>query len=339
MSILSTLKGRSFLTLLDYSAQEIHALLDLAAELKARKKGKVSALPRHLLEDKNIVLIFDKSSTRTRCSFEVAAFDEGANVTFLTNSQMGGKESIEDTARVLGRLYDGIEYRGFSQKIVEDLASYSGIPVFNGLTDDDHPTQVLADLMTAVEHVGKPLNEMKLVYVGDGRNNVANALLIGGAKVGMDVTISAPRKLFPEASLLEKLAPIARVSGSRLSVEEDPHKAVKGADVIYTDVWVSMGEEDKAVERVSLLKAYQVNAALIEATGNPGVIFEHCLPAYHDRNTVSGAKLCDIAGVDALEVTDEVFRGPHSVVFDEAENRIHTIKAVMVASLSDKLTR
>ncbi|AEC01463.1 ornithine carbamoyltransferase [Parasphaerochaeta coccoides] len=339
MNLLSTLKGRSFLTLLDYSAQEIHALLALASELKARKKGCPSDLPRHLLEDKNIVLIFDKTSTRTRCSFEVAAFDEGANVTFLTNSQMGGKESVEDTARVLGRMYDGIEYRGFSQRVVENLAAYSGIPVFNGLTDDDHPTQVLADFLTAQEHVDKPLEAMKLVYVGDGRNNVANALLIGGAKVGMDVTVSSPRGLFPDSALLEKLSPIAAASGSLLSVEENPYEAVKGADIIYTDVWVSMGEEDKARERVALLKAYQVNEALLEATGNPKVIFEHCLPAYHDRNTVSGAKLCDIAGMDALEVTDDVFRGAHSVVFDEAENRMHTIKAVMVASLSDKLPR
>lgn len=330
------LKGRSFLTLKDFSTEEVLYLLDLAAQLKAKKRA---GRRERLLEGKNIVLIFDKTSTRTRCAFEVAAFDEGAQVTFLTNSQMGKKESIEDTAKVLGRYYDGIQYRGSSQKLVEDLARFSGVPVWNGLTDDDHPTQVLADFLTAREHLGKPLDQMKLVYVGDGRNNVANALMIGAAKVGMDITIATPQSLFPDRQLLAWLAPVAKKTGCTLLCETDPFVAVKDADIIYTDVWVSMGEEAKTAERIGLLKSYQVTMALLRATGNPKVIFEHCLPSFHDLQTIIGQEVHSQYGLEEMEVTDEVFRSAHSVVFDEAENRMHTIKAVMVATMSDSLSR
>ncbi|HPY12662.1 MAG TPA: ornithine carbamoyltransferase [Sphaerochaeta sp.] len=326
------MNGRSLLTLKDYTKDEILSLLELAKHLKAKKQG--SAYPDHLrgklLEGKNIVLIFDKSSTRTRCSFEVAAFDEGANVTFLTNSQMGKKESIEDTARVLGRLYDGIEYRGFEMSIVEDLARFSGVPVWNGLTDDDHPTQVLADVMTATEHTGKKADELSIAYVGDGRNNVSNALLIGSARLGYRYHIAAPPALFPSDDLLDW----ARGEGSDLLVTSDAEEAVKGVDVIYTDVWFSMGEEEKAGERIALLKEYQVNGALLAASGNEKVLFEHCLPAFHDRKTRVMADIFLRFGLSEMEVTDEVFRGAHSVVFDQAENRMHTIKAVMVATLT-----
>ncbi|PKL10947.1 MAG: ornithine carbamoyltransferase [Spirochaetae bacterium HGW-Spirochaetae-8] len=326
------LKGRSFLTLKDFTTEEVLYLLDLSAQLKAKKRA---GLKDQLLQGKNIVLIFDKASTRTRCAFEVAAFDEGAQVTFLTNSQMGKKESIEDTAKVLGRYYDGMQYRGSSPQLVRDLAQYSGIPVWNGLTDDDHPTQVLADFLTAQEHVDKPLSAMKMVYVGDGRNNVANALMIGAAKVGMDYTVAAPIQLFPDPLLLEELAPVAKATGSNIVCETDPFKAVQGADIVYTDVWVSMGEEAKMAERIALLEPYRVTMDLIRATGNPRVIFEHCLPSFHDLKTSIGKEVFETYGLQEMEVTDEVFRSQHSVVFDEAENRMHTIKAVMVATMGD----
>ena len=332
------LKGRSFLTLKDYTKEEIVYLIKLAAELKKKKKGKPvdPGVHGHLLAGKNIVLLFDKTSTRTRCSFEVAAYDEGAGVTFLTNSQMGKKESLEDTAKVLGRLYDGIEYRGFAHSIVEELAEYSGVPVWNGLTDDDHPTQVLADFLTAYEHLDKPFSEMKLAYVGDGRNNVANALMIGAAKVGMGYAVATPDSLLPSASLVDECKAWADGNGSELTITSDPYEAVKGADIIYTDIWCSMGEEDKMAERIALLKDYQVNKALMEATGK-NTIFEHCLPSFHDLNTTTAQMVYEKFGLKEMEVTDEVFRSPASVVFDEAENRMHTIKAVMVATLSETL--
>ncbi len=332
------LKGRSFLTLKDYTKDEIGYLISLAAELKKKKKGLPCAegVRGKLLDGKNIVLLFDKTSTRTRCSFEVAGFDEGAGVTFLTNSQMGKKESLEDTAKVLGRLYDGIEYRGFAHKIVEDLASYAGVPIWNGLTDDDHPTQVLADFLTAKEHLGKPLSQMKLAYVGDGRNNVANALMIGAAKVGMDYAVATPASLLPAASLVKECSAWAAENGSSIEVLQDPYEAVKGADIIYTDIWCSMGEEDKMAERIALLKPYQVTKKLLESTGKD-TIFEHCLPSFHDLNTTTAQMVKEKFGLSEMEVTDEVFRSDASVVFDEAENRMHTIKAVMVATISDTL--
>jgi len=341
------LKGRSYLTLRDYTTEEILFLLDLSAKLKAKKKGKklnkkkakkrAIDVSGKLLDKKNIVLIFDKTSTRTRCSFEIAAYDEGAHVTFLTNSQMGKKESIEDTAKVLGRMYDGIEYRGYSMDLVKDLSKYSEIPVWNGLTDDDHPTQVLADFLTAHEHNGKAYADMKLAYIGDGRNNVANALMIGAAKVGMDFSIATPESLDPDPALLKEMKAVAAQTGSTIQITTDPKKAVKGADIIYTDIWVSMGEEAKTEERVKLLLPYQVTMDLLKASGNDKVLFEHCLPSYHDLNTDVGKAMGKKFGLKEMEVTDEVFRSKHSVVFDEAENRLHTIKAVMVATLSDRL--
>ena len=332
------LKGRSFLTLKDYSKDEIIYLIKLAAELKSKKKGKPVDPGVHgrLLSGKNIVLLFDKTSTRTRCSFEVAAYDEGAGVTFLTNSQMGKKESLEDTAKVLGRLYDGIEYRGFEHSVVEDLAAFSGVPVWNGLTDDDHPTQVLADFLTASEHLKKPLDELKLAYVGDGRNNVANALMIGASKVGMNYAVATPSSLNPAASLVADCEKWARENGSEIMITSDPFEAVKGADIIYTDIWCSMGEEDKMAERIELLKPFQVTMELLKSTGK-NTIFEHCLPSFHDLNTSTAQMVYEKFGLKEMEVTDEVFRSPASVVFDEAENRMHTIKAVMVATLSDTL--
>ncbi|MBZ4673759.1 MAG: Ornithine carbamoyltransferase [Spirochaeta sp.] len=331
------MKGRSFLTLKDYTGQEILDLLQLSADLKAKKKGNTypRKLQGKLLEGKNIVLIFDKSSTRTRCSFEVAAFDEGACVTFLTNSQMGKKESIEDTAKVLGRMYDGIQYRGFSPEVIRDIALYSNVPVWNGLTDDDHPTQVLADVLTAMEHTHKAPKDLKFAYIGDGRNNVSNALMIGAAKLGMEYRIAAPKELFPSQQLLDELSPVAKESGAKLWATTDPVEAVQGVDVIYTDVWVSMGEEDQTAARIELLKDYQVTMDLLEASGNEQVLFEHCLPSFHDLNTSVAQQIHEQFGLRELEVTDEVFRSKHSVVFDEAENRMHTIKAVMVATLAD----
>ena len=323
------LKGRHLLTLKDFTPEEIQYLIDYAAELKAKKKsGEVGTL----LKGKNIVLLFEKSSTRTRCAFEVAAFDEGANVTFLTNSQMGKKESIEDTAIVLGRFYDGIEFRGFEQKTVEILAERSGVPVWNGLTDEDHPTQVLADMLTIQENFGS-VKGKRLVFVGDARNNMGNALMIGCAKLGMHFVAVAPESLFPEETLVAEMKALCETTGGSITLSADINAGVKDADVIYTDVWVSMGEEDQMAERIKLLSPYQVNMEMIKATGNDDVIFLHCLPAFHDLETTVAQDVKEKFGLDEMEVTDEVFRSKHSVVFDEAENRMHTIKAIMCASL------
>lgn len=324
------LKGRSLLTLMDFSPQEIRYLLDLAHDLKAKKRMGVY---NYLLKGKNIVLLFEKTSTRTRCAFEVAALEEGAHVTFLdqNSSQMGKKESLEDTAKVLGRFYDGIEYRGFKQSVVEDLAKFSGVPVWNGLTDVDHPTQILADLMTIEEHVAKPLNKVKVVFVGDTRNNMAYAWMYGCAKMGMHFVALGPRELGPNQEIVEKVREVAKETGAVIEVAHEL-EAVQGADVIYTDVWASMGEEAELSERVKLLTPYRVDMEMLKRTGNPDVIFMHCLPSFHDFETTM-AKDAKEKGLDIREVTDEVFRSRHSVVFDEAENRMHTIKAVMVATL------
>ena len=323
------LKGRHLLTLKDFTQEEIQYLIDYAAELKAKKKsGEVGTL----LKGKNIVLLFEKTSTRTRCAFEVAAFDEGANVTFLTNSQMGKKESIEDTARVLGRFYDGIEFRGFEQETVQMLADYSGVPVWNGLTDIDHPTQVLADMLTIQENFGN-LKGRRLVFVGDARNNMGNALMIGCAKMGMHFVAVAPESLFPEEALVEEMNALCQTTGGTITLTADIEAGVMDADIIYTDVWVSMGEEDQMANRIKLLLPYQVNMDMIRATGNDNVIFLHCLPAFHDLETTVSQDVKEKFGLDEMEVTDEVFRSKHSVVFDEAENRMHSIKAIMCASL------
>ena len=329
----TNLRGRHFLTLKDYTPEEIRSLLDLAMDLKVKKKRGEQG---DLLAGKNIVLIFEKTSTRTRCAFEVAAYDEGARVTFLTNSQMGKKESIEDTARVLGRFYDGIEFRGFKQSTVEALAKYSGVPVWNGLTDTYHPTQILADMLTIKENFGE-LKGRKLVYAGDARNNMCNSLIIGCAKLGMHFTAVAPAELFPNEALVAEMRALCETTGGSVTLTEDIAEGVKGADAVYTDVWVSMGEEDQMAERIALLKKYQVNMDMIKATGNPEVIFLHCLPAFHDEHTIVSADTKARFGIAEMEVTDEVFRSEYSRVFDEAENRMHTIKAVMCATLSDKL--
>ena len=312
--IAKALKGRSFLTLKDFTAEEIEYFVDLAMDLKAKKKAGI--FEKHL-ENKNVALIFEKSSTRTRCSFTVGAVDEGAHPEYLSKNdiQLGHKETVEDTARVLGRMFDGIEFRGFSQETVEKLAKYSVVPVWNGLTDEDHPTQVLADFLTIKEKFGY-LKGIKFVYCGDGRNNMANALMIGASKMGMDFVIASPKSLFPEESLVALCNEYAKASGGSISIIEDAKEAVKDADVIYTDVWVSMGEEEKAAERIAILKPYQVNSDLMKATGKDSTIFMHCLPAVREK-----------------EVTNEIIEGSQSVVFDEAENRMHTIKAVMVATL------
>ena len=325
------IKGRSFLKLMDFTPEEIEGLLDLAAELKAKKKAGV---PHADFAGKNIALIFEKTSTRTRCSFEVAGHDLGMGVTYLDppGSQIGKKESIADTARVLGRMYDGIEYRGYGQEIVETLAKYAGVPVWNGLTNEFHPTQILADFLTIREHFGK-LKGVKLVYMGDARYNMGNSLMVGCAKMGLDFVACAPNKYFPDPALIEQCRGFAARSGASLSFIEDPAEAVKGAQVVYTDVWVSMGEPDEVwVERIADLKPYQVNAALMAAAA-PEAVFMHCLPSFHDLNTGIGRKIHEKYGLTAMEVTDEVFEGPQSIVFDEAENRMHTIKAVMAATL------
>ncbi len=327
------LKNRHFLTLMDFTPQEIEFLLDLAIDLK---KAKYAGYEQPRLTGKNIALIFEKDSTRTRCAFEVAAFDQGAHVTYLgpTGSQMGKKESIADTARVLGRMYDGIEYRGYGQEVVEELAKYAGVPVWNGLTDQDHPTQVLADFMTAMEHLKKPLKEMVFVYAGDGRNNVANALMIGACKMGMDFRIATPKELFPDKNLVQKCQVIAKETGATITTTDSVDKGVKNADVIYTDVWVSMGEPDHVWEsRIKLLKPYQVNKNMMSKTGKAHTLFMHCLPAFHDLKTTIGRQIDEKFHLPAMEVTDDVFESPNSVVFDEAENRMHTIKAVMVATI------
>jgi ornithine carbamoyltransferase len=327
------LRNRHFLTLMDFTPAEIQFLIDLSIDLK---KAKYAGYEQQRLKGKNIALIFEKDSTRTRCAFEVAAYDQGAHVTYLgpTGSQFGNKESVKDSARVLGRMYDGIQYRGFGQNIVEQIAEHAGVPVWNGLTNEDHPTQVLADFMTAMEHLKKPLNEMIFVFAGDGRNNVANALMIGAAKMGMDFRIVAPKSLFPEKKLTDKCQKIAKETGAKLTFTDDVAKGVKGADVIYTDVWVSMGEPDKVWEdRIKLLKPYQVNKAMMKKTGKAETIFMHCLPAFHGLDTKIGVEIHKKFGVPEMEVTDEVFESKQSVVFDESENRMHTIKAVMVATL------
>ncbi len=325
------LKGRSLLTLKDLTPTEIRYLLDLAHDLKRKKREGVRG---DLLERKHVVLLFEKSSTRTRCAFEVAVMDEGGQATFLgtSDSQMGKKESIEDTAKVLGRFYDGIEYRGFNQHIVESLAQHAGIPVWNGLTDMDHPTQVLADLLTLEEHVHKPLDQVKLVYVGDARNNMGNALLIGAAKMGLEYWAIAPKELWTNDELFDEMQDVAKATGARLHRSESVED-VKGADAVYTDVWVSMGEEDQFEARIKLLTPYQVNADLMKKTENPACIFLHCLPAFHDLETTTGKRIHEEFGLTEMEVSDEVFRSPKSRVFDQAENRLHTIKAVMVASI------
>lgn len=324
------LKGRSFLTLMDFSPMEIRHLLDLSHDLKAKKRAGIY---NDLLKGKNIVLLFEKTSTRTRCAFEVAALEEGAHVTFLdsASSQMGKKESLEDTAKVLGRFYDGIEYRGYKQSVVEELARFSGVPVWNGLTDIDHPTQILADMMTIEEHCAKPLNKVKVVFAGDTRNNMAYAWMVGCAKMGMHFVALGPQELAPSEEVLGKCRQVAGETGATIELT-NTISAVKGADVIYTDVWASMGEEDQIPERVRLLTPYRVSTEMLRLTENPDVLFLHCLPAFHDFETKL-AKDMKEKGYDIREVTDEVFRSRHSVVFDEAENRMHTIKAVMVATL------
>lgn len=327
------LVGRSFLTLLDYSKEEILYMLEVAAKLKAKKKAGIRG---NLLEGKNLVMLFEKTSTRTRSSFEVGMQDEGGHATFLgmADSQFGKKESVEDSAKVLGRIYDGIEFRGFAQKTVEDLAKYSGVPVFNGLTDFDHPTQALADFLTMSEHIDKPYEDMKLVFVGDGRNNVANCLIICAAKLGTDFAILAPEELHTDAGLLDMVKGFAEESGAKITVTSNFEEALKGADAIYTDIWCSMGEEHLIEERVALLSPYKVTLDMLKMTGNPDVIFLHCLPSFHDMETGFARKVMDEFGLDICEVTDEVFRSRNSVVFDEAENRLHTIKAVLVTHLA-----
>jgi len=329
------LKNRSFLKLLDFTPEEIQYLLDLAAKLKADKKA--GREPKTLV-GKNIALIFEKTSTRTRCSFEVAAYDQGAHVTYLgpSGSQIGIKETMKDTARVLGRMYDGIEYRGFAQKTVEELSEYSGVPVWNGLTNEFHPTQILADFLTMREHSDKPLNQISYAYLGDARFNMGNSLLVGGAKMGMDVRVVAPKSLQPAAELVAECRKVAEQTGARITITDDVDAGVKGCDFIYTDIWVSMGEPDEVwKERISLLKPYQVNASLMKRTGNPDCKFMHCLPSYHNRDTKAGEDVYQKFGMDGVEVTEEVFESPASIVFDEAENRMHTIKAVMVATLGE----
>ena len=325
------LKGRSFLKLLDFSTEEIEELIALAAELKAKKKNGIA---HDTLHGKNIALIFEKTSTRTRCSFEVAAYDLGMHVTYLdpSGSQIGKKESIADTARVLGRMYDGIEYRGFGQDIVEELAKYAGVPVWNGLTNEFHPTQILADMLTIQEHFGR-LKGINFVYLGDARFNMGNSLMVGCAKLGLNFTACAPKEYFPDAALIAQCEEIAKQTGATLRFCEDPMEATKGADVLYTDVWVSMGEPVEVLEeRIDKLGPYQVNQTIMDNAG-PQAVFMHCLPAFHDHKTIIGKEMGERFQRDAMEVTDEVFEGPQSIVFDEAENRMHTIKAVMAATL------
>ena len=326
------LKGRHFLTLKHFTPEEIRYLLDFSHNLKAKKRAGIKG---DLLEAKNIVLLFEKASTRTRCAFEVAALDEGGHITFLgsNDSQMGKKESIEDTAKVLGRFYDGIEFRGFKQETVEELAKHAGVPVWNGLTDMYHPTQILADFMTVEEHVKKPINKVKFVYCGDARNNMGNSLMIGAAKMGMHFVACAPKALFPDKKLVDEMNKVAKETGAKLEFIEDVDKAVINADVIYTDVWVSMGEEHLFEQRIKQLKKYQVNMAMIKKTKNPDVIFLHCLPSFHNLETKVGKEVFEKYGVKEMEATDEVFTSRHSKVFDEAENRMHTIKAVMCATI------
>ena len=327
------LQQKSFLKLLDFSPKEIRYLLDLSKKLKADKK---KGTEKKKLKGKNIALIFEKTSTRTRCAFEVAAFDQGATVTYLgpSGSQIGHKESMKDTARVLGRMYDGIEYRGYGQSIVEELAEFAGVPVWNGLTDEFHPTQVLADLLTMEEHSKKKLNKISYCYMGDARNNMGNSLMVGGAKMGMDVRLCAPKENWPEEAFVKKCKEIAKETGAKVTLTEKVQEGVKGVDFLYTDVWLSLGEPaEKWEERIKLMKPYQVNMEVIKLTGNSKVKFLHCLPAFHNRDTKVGEDIFKKYGLDGMEVTEDVFESKHSIVFDQAENRLHTIKAVMVATL------
>ncbi len=327
------LKNRHFLKLLDFTPEEIYYLLDLAAKLKTEKR---SGKEIQRLKGKNIALIFEKNSTRTRCAFEVAAFDQGANITYLGpgGSQIGNKESMKDTARVLGRMFHGIEYRGYGQKLVEELADFSGVPVWNGLTNEFHPTQVLADLMTMREHSDKNLNNISLCYLGDARFNMANSLMAGSAKMGIDFRIAAPVMFQPSGGLTGICKSVAEGTGASITITENIDEAVSGADFLYTDVWVSMGEPEHVwEERIRLLRPYQVNMEVIEKTGNPEVKFLHCLPAFHNRETTTGREIYEKYGLDGMEVTEDVFESAYSIVFDEAENRLHTIKSVMVATL------
>ena len=328
------IKNRNFLKLLDYTPQEIKFLLELSADLK---KAKYAGTETPLLKGKNIALIFEKASTRTRCAFEVAALDQGAHVSYLgpSGTQIGAKETMKDTARVLGRMYDGIEYRGFGQKIVEELGQYAGVPVWNGLTNEYHPTQILADFLTMMEHSDKPLHQVSFAYLGDARNNMGNSLMVGAAKMGMDFRSVAPKSLWPDEKLLAQCLEIAKETGAKISMSESVEEGVKGCDFLYTDVWVSMGEAPEVwAERINLLKPYQVNKRAMELTGNPAVKFMHCLPAFHNRDTKVGEEIYQKFGIDSMEVSEEVFESAASVVFDEAENRLHTIKAVMLATLA-----
>lgn len=327
------LRNRPFLKLLDFTPKEIQYMLDLARDLK---RAKYAGIEQPTLAGKNIALIFEKSSTRTRCAFETAAHDQGAQVTYLgpSGSQIGIKESMADTARVLGRMYDGIEYRGYGQPIVEELAKFAGVPVWNGLTDEFHPTQILADFLTMMEHTDKPLNKVAFAYLGDARNNMANSLMVGAAKMGMDVRIVGPKNLQPEAELVATCEEIAKETGAKITITDDAKAGVKGCDFLYTDVWVSMGEPDEVwKERIGILKPYQINKEIMAATENDACKFMHCLPAYHNRKTKVGEDVFQKFGLDGVEVTEDVFESPASIVFDEAENRLHTIKAVMVATL------
>ncbi|HPA51353.1 MAG TPA: ornithine carbamoyltransferase [Thermoanaerobaculia bacterium] len=328
------LKNRHFLTIHDFTPKEILYLLDLARDLK---RAKYAGTEVKRLGGKNVALIFEKDSTRTRCAFEVACYDQGANVTYLgpSGSQIGKKETMKDTARVLGRMYDAIEYRGYGQAIVEELAKWAGVPVYNGLTDEFHPTQILADLLTMREHSDRPLGQVSYAYLGDARNNMGNTLMLGGALMGMDVRLGAPKHLWPVEELVAKANELAKASGGKVTLTEDPKAAVKGVDFVHTDVWVSMGEPDSVwAERIKLLLPYQVNAALMAATGNPKAKFLHCLPSFHNRDTKIGEEIYKKFGIEAMEATDDVFESPASVVFDQAENRLHTIKAVLVATLA-----
>ncbi len=333
MSTVVDLRGKHLLKLADFSPEEITYLIELAAELKAAKK---EGREEQKLVGKEIALIFEKDSTRTRCAFEVAAYDQGAHVTFIgpSGSHMGHKETVKDTARVLGRMYDAIEYRGFGQETAQELARWSGVPIYNGLTDEWHPTQILADFLTFREHISKPLNEVVFCYLGDARFNMADSYLIGGAKLGMDVRVASPKSLWPRDEIVDLARSIAGETGAQITITEDVAEAVRGCDVLLTDVWVSMGEPDEVwAERIDLLRPYQVNAETMAATGNPDAMFMHCLPAFHNTETQVGKEIFEKFGMDSLEVTEEVFESPASLVFDEAENRLHTIKAVMVATL------